>query len=723
MIAALAAVLLLAPPRAAHADPPRPSQRAAVLATGTRAIDASVLEALNTQARPVITVALPTGENVTLALEPIDPLAPGARLVTATKTANGVVESPIASDVRCWTGRVEGRSDARAFVARADGFLGGFIQLRGADGERTIWLSSGPHARNLAPVAFDPKLAAPELLPVPGEFCHADEIAQPVPLALEGAGGVAGPTPCREVLLAIETDVEFTANLFGGNQSAAVAYALALTAATSEIYTNDLNVRLRVSYVRLWTGDDPWTQSSTVNELYEYRDYWEANEAAVTRDLGHFLSGRGLGGGVAWLPGVCNGPYAYGLSANLGGGFPYPLIDNNGANWDIMVFSHELGHNFGAPHTHNYDPPLDGCGLGDCSAAATGTIMSYCHTCSGGLTNIALHFHPGNVVTMLDFLNGASCIPTGSAGGALAMDDYAVVGAGQTTTIDFLFNDERVNCESLSVQSYDLTTANGAPVTLIAAPPGGRPTFSVAEPTNAASDDSFSYTIIDSASATDSATVSLDVLPLLPATAVVGATLGATATYYEIPESSVLPNFGALTPYATDVVAQVNFASTGGNFATSGRADLVAAAFEGWVNIPTAGFWTFFSESDDGSKLFVDGQLVVANDGLHGMVEKSGVVGLQTGQHRVRVEFFENFGGAGEIVRLSGPSFSKQVIPAGLWSHGGASGADLNGDGIVNGADLAIVLGAWNAAGPLGDVNLDGIVNGADLGIVLGSWS
>ncbi len=48
---------------------------------------------------------------------------------------------------------------------------------------------------------------------------------------------------------------------------------------------------------------------------------------------------------------------------------------------------------------------------------------------------------------------------------------------------------------------------------------------------------------------------------------------------------------------------------------------------------------------------------------------------------------------------------------------------DLNGDGVVNGADLGIMLGAWNAAGGPADLNGDGIVNGADLGALLGAWT
>jgi hypothetical protein len=48
--------------------------------------------------------------------------------------------------------------------------------------------------------------------------------------------------------------------------------------------------------------------------------------------------------------------------------------------------------------------------------------------------------------------------------------------------------------------------------------------------------------------------------------------------------------------------------------------------------------------------------------------------------------------------------------------------ADLNGDGVVNGGDLGLMLVGWDTAGP-GDINGDGIVNGADLGLLLIAWS
>ena len=46
---------------------------------------------------------------------------------------------------------------------------------------------------------------------------------------------------------------------------------------------------------------------------------------------------------------------------------------------------------------------------------------------------------------------------------------------------------------------------------------------------------------------------------------------------------------------------------------------------------------------------------------------------------------------------------------------------DLNSDGVVNGADMALLLGSWGTSGP-GDLNGDGLVDGQDLAILLSLW-
>ena len=58
---------------------------------------------------------------------------------------------------------------------------------------------------------------------------------------------------------------------------------------------------------------------------------------------------------------------------------------------------------------------------------------------------------------------------------------------------------------------------------------------------------------------------------------------------------------------------------------------------------------------------------------------------------------------------------------------GGGNGPDINGDGVVDGEDLSIILGFWGPCNDPSDcpadVDGDGVVNGSDLSIVLGFWS
>lgn len=49
--------------------------------------------------------------------------------------------------------------------------------------------------------------------------------------------------------------------------------------------------------------------------------------------------------------------------------------------------------------------------------------------------------------------------------------------------------------------------------------------------------------------------------------------------------------------------------------------------------------------------------------------------------------------------------------------------ADINADGVVNGGDLAILLGAWGTTGSPADLDGDGVVGAADLAMLLGAWS
>jgi hypothetical protein len=197
--------------------------------------------------------------------------------------------------------------------------------------------------------------------------------------------------------------------------------------ASSAIYYRDVRTTLQISYLSIWTtSSDPWSATSPSAALYEFGDYWHANRTGVSRTTAHFLSGKSLGGGVAWLGVLCygdflcsggncgsssaNGHYGggYGVSGSLSGQFS---TSNPGLYWDILCVSHEIGHNFSSPHTHCYSPPVDQCYASEsgCYSGPTsvptekGTIMSYCHVLSGGNSNIKLYLgvpgEPSQAVT------------------------------------------------------------------------------------------------------------------------------------------------------------------------------------------------------------------------------------------------------------------------------------------------------------------------------------
>lgn len=109
-----------------------------------------------------------------------------------------------------------------------------------------------------------------------------------------------------------------------------------------------------------------------------------------------------------------------------------------------------------------------------------------------------------------------------------------------------------------------------------------------------------------------------------------------------------LPDFGALGASETGVMD---------NFDISARVlgDHFAYLFEGTLDVARAGTWTFATTSDDGSRLLIDGSLVVDNDGLHGPLTRQGTVDLAAGSHAIRVEFFELAGGAALEVEAAPP--------------------------------------------------------------------
>jgi hypothetical protein len=357
---------------------------------------------------------LADGTSATLRLARFEPMTPDARFVVMTPEGERETARPTST---FWTGTSDEDPSARVYLAVSESRIDGMIL---AD-DRTWIISSGPGDATLPTVVYDLRSISPDLVNVGGGGCTALTPPGGLPqIAAAGSddGDFGGRgAPCRIATIAIETDHETTIAI-GGDPAAAADYLTRLMGAVSVIYQRDLNVNLQIPYMRLWaTPDDPWTHTEMGAQLGQFRDHWAANMGSVRRTLAHFLSFRGLGGGVAWVGVLCNNEYGYALSSGVGGGFPYPLRDRDNRNWPLFVTAHELGHNFGSGHTHDsYDPVIDGCGNGDCSQASTGTIMSYCHGCSGGMRNISLTLSPRVIQHIHAYLDTipAPCGLTGS---------------------------------------------------------------------------------------------------------------------------------------------------------------------------------------------------------------------------------------------------------------------------------------------------------------------
>ncbi len=95
--------------------------------------------------------------------------------------------------------------------------------------------------------------------------------------------------------------------------------------------------------------------------------------------------------------------------------------------------------------------------------------------------------------------------------------------------------------------------------------------------------------------------------------------------------------------------------------------------YRGFVRVETPGEYTFFTSSDDGSRLSIDRAVVVRNDGPHGMTEESGQVALTAGRHAITVTYFEITGDDALEVRWEGPGVEKAPISSSHLSHLAAS--------------------------------------------------
>jgi len=326
-------------------------------------------------------------------------IAPGAQRALGSRRGQRLTELDPAR-VALYRGTIVGYPGATAFVASGPGGVIGQFDLGvGTEGATQFALGSAdPGRRGL--VSGDLAITelggfgAPPLVEPCGLIGHAAERPQ---------GAIAGFSAAQRRLLevAVDTDHEFF-TLFG-NADDAGDYIVALFGAVSTIYEREFDIAVTLTFVRLWdTADDLFNEN---NPLGPFVAHWNEFMVDVPRDLAALLTGRRNlpYGGVAYLSAAC-GDFGYSVNGYLNGSFTSAEGPDRG-NWDLIVVAHEIGHNCGTLHTHDYD--LDQCASGEVRRAG---IMSYCHTVSGGVSNVDMRFETLLRNIVKDFIGASECV-------------------------------------------------------------------------------------------------------------------------------------------------------------------------------------------------------------------------------------------------------------------------------------------------------------------------
>jgi len=338
---------------------------------------ASALAALASASGPVKVSGLPVSSaaSESAVLEPVEVFK--GTTYTAM-TADGPVARPLPA-IRYFRGETISDTPSTVFLSVTEG-RSLFLGVWGNDGVLRV---GGPsNAKDATSTAHAFGAGEARRTGTPADFCNADALLanQKKVAAFQEPEAIpkGGATLAFNLMLDIGSGLFIDG--FGSDAIVAAAYMGNLIGAISTIYDRDVDVILQIGSLYIWETTDPFDQSSTSSQLDDYMEYCETNRSAEPRAVAHYFGANG-GGGIAYLGVLCETGFGYGVS-NLDANAAFPVSNYH---WDLNVTAHELGHNFGSPHTHCYVPPIDccynqeeGCNCGT-TVPSSGTIMSYCH--------------------------------------------------------------------------------------------------------------------------------------------------------------------------------------------------------------------------------------------------------------------------------------------------------------------------------------------------------
>jgi len=134
------------------------------------------------------------------------------------------------------------------------------------------------------------------------------------------------------------------------------------------------------------------------------------------------------------------------------------------------------------------------------------------------------------------------------------------------------------------------------------------------------------------------------------------ASNGLRYAYYE-GDWDKIPELGKLTPVKTGVIEKIDLS-------VKKQPEYFAVEFNGYIEISKEDVYKFYINSDDGSNLFINDKLLIDNDGLHGSLEKSGIIALAKGYHKIKIQYLQKTGGHEVSVSFESPGAKKRPVPS-----------------------------------------------------------
>lgn len=337
--------------------------------------------------------------------------------------------------VQSYAGVLKGEEGSRVFLCLVNGTLMAAIQR----GNGTTYTLAPATESNRA---SDYVLLNETAATVGQELftCRSEEASKILSAAKPiTAGSAKKPTVLSSALLEVDVAVEADTKFFletGGTIEKATAYIIGLMSMASVLYEDELNVTFYLPWIKVWTSNpaDPYQSNGSGYDLApKALAYWQDHYTDVERDLVHVLTAGG-GGGVGYQFPLDNGGGAASLCTSSGLGASSPFTDHHlptlAFTYGVYIVAHEIGHSFGAVHTHNcfWNPPLDTCMTRDdaqfISSDAcftlpvkpqpnSGSIMSYCagiNLAKGNGYTLAMTFLPPVAAYMRAQVEQVPCV-------------------------------------------------------------------------------------------------------------------------------------------------------------------------------------------------------------------------------------------------------------------------------------------------------------------------